>query len=45
MNAYDIIFRKRNGKALTQAELQWFVDGFTSGDVTEYQAAALLMAA
>jgi len=44
MNAYDIIYRKRNGEALTDDELTWFVDGFTSGEVTDYQAAAFCMA-
>lgn len=44
MRAVDIIARKRDGHVLTAAEIDWFIDGFTRGDVPDYQAAAWLMA-
>jgi pyrimidine-nucleoside phosphorylase len=44
MRAIDIIARKRDGHALSKAEIDWFVRGFTNGDIHDYQAAALLMA-
>lgn len=44
MRMYDIIAKKRNGKALEQAEIKFFVDGYVSGKIPDYQAAALLMA-
>lgn len=44
MQAYEIIFKKRNGVELSQKELEWFVDQYTVGEVTDYQAAAFCMA-
>ncbi len=44
MRAVDIIARKRDGYALTPAEIEWFIQGYTQGDIPDYQAAALLMA-
>lgn len=44
MNAVEIIEKKRDGKALTEAEIQFFVQGYTSGDIPDYQAAAWAMA-
>ena len=41
---YDVISHKKNGKALTSDEINFFVKGFTSGDIPDYQASALLMA-
>lgn len=40
----DIIIKKRNGEALTKDEIKYFVDGYTRGDIPDYQASALLMA-
>ena len=40
----DIIRRKRDGRALTAAEIQTFVADLTAGRITEGQAAALAMA-
>ena len=40
----DIIIKKRNGGALTKDEIKYFVDGYTRGDIPDYQASALLMA-
>ena len=44
MQAYEIIRKKRDGIELNRAELEWFVASYTSGDVTDYQAAAFCMA-
>ena len=44
MRMYDIIHKKRDGEALTEAEIHNFVEGYTSGDIPDYQAAALCMA-
>jgi pyrimidine-nucleoside phosphorylase len=40
----DIIARKRDGRALSQEDIETFVTGVTSGAVPDYQASALLMA-
>ena len=44
MRAVDIITRKRDGSELTAAEIDFFVQGFTRGEIPDYQAAAWLMA-
>lgn len=44
MHMYDILNRKRLGKALTRDEIQFFVRGCTCGEIPNYQTAALLMA-
>lgn len=44
MRMYDIITHKRGGAALTDEEIRFFVQGFTKGEIPDYQAAALLMA-
>ncbi|NPV72364.1 MAG: pyrimidine-nucleoside phosphorylase [Pelotomaculum sp.] len=44
MRMYDIILKKRDGRELTDGEIKYFIEGYTSGDIPDYQAAALLMA-
>src|SRR5262249_12128063 len=44
MRAVDIIRRKRDGDALTTAEIEAFVRGATDGSWMPYQVSALLMA-
>lgn len=44
MRMYDIIHKKRDGGILTREEISFFVEGYTSGDIPDYQAAALMMA-
>lgn len=44
MRMYDIINKKKLGKALTLEEISFFVKGYTEGSIPDYQAAALLMA-
>ena len=41
---YDIIEKKRDGRRLSKEEIQYFIDGFTVGEISDYQASALLMA-
>lgn len=41
---YDIIDRKKNGEELTKSEIEYFVGGYTRGEIPDYQASALLMA-
>ena len=44
MNILDIIAKKRDGKRLEKDEIEYFIQGYTDGDITDYQAAALVMA-
>ncbi len=44
MRAYDVIKKKRDGEALSPAEITGFLESFTAGEIPDYQAAALLMA-
>lgn len=44
MNMYDIITKKKRGGELTEAEIRYFIDGYVSGEIPDYQAAALTMA-
>ena len=40
----DIIVKKRDGFKLTADEIKFFVDGYTKGEIPDYQMSALLMA-
>lgn len=44
MKMYDLIQKKKEGKALTAEEIAFFVDGYTDGSIPDYQASAFLMA-
>lgn len=44
MRMYDVIQKKRNGGALTDAEIKWVIENYTKGDIPDYQVAALCMA-
>ncbi|HKP14240.1 MAG TPA: thymidine phosphorylase, partial [Blastocatellia bacterium] len=44
MRAVDVIENKRDGKALTRDEIRFIVQGYTAGDIADYQISALLMA-
>lgn len=44
MRMYDIIQHKRDNKELSGEEIQFFVEGYTAGNIPDYQAAALAMA-
>lgn len=44
MNILEIIAEKRDKKILNKEEIEYFVEGYTKGEITDYQAAALVMA-
>lgn len=44
MRMLDVIDAKRNGHKLTDAQVQYFVDGVVDGSIPDYQISALLMA-
>jgi pyrimidine-nucleoside phosphorylase len=44
MRAVDIIIKKRDHGELSKEEIQTFVDGFTRGDIPDYQVTAWAMA-
>ena len=44
MRMYDLIMKKRNGGVLTDAEIEFMIDGYVKGDVPDYQMSAMLMA-
>lgn len=44
MRMVDIISKKRNGLALTEEEIQFFISGYMNEEIPDYQVSALLMA-
>ncbi len=44
MKMYDLIQKKKEGKALSPEEIAFFVRGYTDGTIPDYQASAFLMA-
>ncbi len=44
MRMYDIIMKKRNGGELTEEEINFFIRGYTKGEIPDYQVSALMMA-
>lgn len=44
MNIQEIIAKKRDGKELNKEDIKYFVTEYTKGNITDYQAAALVMA-
>ena len=44
MNILDIIQKKRDNIELNNEEIKYFINGYTDGSVSDYQAAALIMA-
>ena len=44
MRATDIIEKKRDSLELSEAEIRFFVNGYASGDIPDYQASAWTMA-
>lgn len=45
MRVYDIIKKKRDGIELSEPELLFIIERYTSGEIPDYQMAAFLMAA
>ena len=43
MRMVDIIEKKRDGQELTTAEINFFIEGYTKGEIPDYQASALAM--
>ncbi|MDD9934001.1 MAG: thymidine phosphorylase [Myxococcales bacterium] len=43
-SARDLIARKRDGGELSDDELRWLIEGFTAGEVADYQMSAFAMA-
>ena len=44
MNIQEIIIKKRDKRELCKEEIEFFVSGYTKGEITDYHAAALIMA-
>lgn len=44
MNIIDILEKKKIGEELSKDEIEFFINGYTKGEITDYQAAALVMA-
>jgi thymidine phosphorylase len=44
VDVVQVIARKRDGKELNRAEIEWFIRAYTNGEVADEQASALLMA-
>lgn len=44
MNMYDIINHKKQGMRLTREEIRFLAEGYTKGEIPDYQMSALLMA-
>lgn len=44
MNIIEIIAKKRDNKRLTKEEIGYFIEEYTNNNITDYQAAALVMA-
>lgn len=44
MRMYDIIQKKKIGLELNEEEIKFFVQGYTRGNIPDYQASALMMA-
>lgn len=43
LNMEEIIIKKRDGKILGSEEINFFINGYTKGEIPDYQASALLM--
>src|SRR5882757_1544600 len=44
MRTVDLIQRKRDGEELAPEEIEFLVEGYTSGDIPDYQMSSFLMA-
>lgn len=44
MRPYELIKRKRDGGSLDADDIRLFIEGYTDGDVTDYQMSAMCMA-
>ena len=44
MRMTDLIGKKRDGGALSRDEIRWMIEGYTKGDIPDYQMSAMCMA-
>lgn len=44
MRMVDLIGKKRNGKSLSEEEIEFFIDGYMKEKIPDYQVSALMMA-
>ena len=44
MRMVDLIIKKRDGHELTDEEIRFWIDGYTKGDIPDYQSSAMAMA-
>jgi len=44
MRMYDLIMKKRSGEALTSEEISYMIEGYTNGQIPDYQMSAFTMA-
>jgi len=44
LRAVDVIIKKRDGLVLSREEIDYFIQGYTAGEIPDYQASALCMA-
>ena len=44
MRMSDLIVKKRNGQALTTEEIRYMIDGYSRGEIPDYQMSAMTMA-
>ncbi|MGH2700472.1 MAG: thymidine phosphorylase [Actinomycetota bacterium] len=44
MDVVDVIRAKRDGRRLTDEQIEWFIAAYTDGKIADYQASSLLMA-
>src|SRR5512144_2002272 len=44
MRTVDLIQRKRNGEELAPEEIEFLIEGYTNGEIPDYQMSAFLMA-
>jgi thymidine phosphorylase len=44
VDVVDVIRAKRDGRRLTDEQIEWFIAAYTDGKVADYQASSLLMA-
>ncbi|HHX75761.1 MAG TPA: pyrimidine-nucleoside phosphorylase, partial [Acholeplasmataceae bacterium] len=44
MQMVDLINKKKYNQALTREEIKFIIDGYTKGEIPDYQMSAFLMA-
>ncbi len=44
MKMVELLMKKRNGSALTTAEINYIIEAYTAGQIPDYQMSAFLMA-